>query len=161
LAEIKDWAAVVASSLDWQQAHVSFDNALKGLKPAQRGKRAKGFHHSVWQLVEHIRLAQADLLDFCTNPKYEHSLKWPDDYWPTKPAPASARAWTKCLSDYHRDLKTLAGFTVDHADTLTEKIPWGTGQTYLRTVLVAMDHASYHVGQIVAVRRATGAWSGK
>ena len=156
-----DWAAIVASSLEWEQSHVKFDHALKGLKPLQRGKRAKGFPHSVWQLVEHIRLAQADLLDFCANPKYEHNLKWPDDYWPRNPAPSTGRAWTKSLSDYHRDLKAFAQLTTGHADTLTEKIPWGTGQTCARTVLVAMDHASYHLGQIVAVRQAIGAWSQK
>lgn len=154
-----EWATIVASSLNWEQAHVSFDHALKGLKPAARGKRARGFPHTVWQLVEHIRLAQADLLDFCANPNYRHSLTWPDDYWPKDPAPSSGRAWTKSLSEYHRDLDALARFAVERAQTLTEKIPWGTGQTYLRTVLVATDHASYHVGQIVAVRRAIGAWS--
>lgn len=154
-----DWATIVASSLNWEQAHASFDHALKGLKPVERGKRARGFPHSAWQLTEHIRLAQADLLDFCANPSYQHGLKWPDDYWPKAAAPPSGRAWTKSLSDYHRDLEGLAQFAIEHADTLTEKIPWGTGQTYLRSVLVAMDHASYHVGQIVAVRRAIGAWS--
>ena len=98
-----------------------------------------------------------DLLEFCTNPKY-HEPKWPDDYWPGSPEPPSKTAWDECLATIRADAKSFADFAVKNVATLTEKIPHGTGQTYLRTVLVAVDHASYHVGQIVAVRRLLGAW---
>ena len=76
-------------ALDWEDAHVNFDQALAGLPPDRRGARAAGFAHSAWQLVEHIRLAQADILDFCVNAQYVHTMTWPDDYWPADPAPPS------------------------------------------------------------------------
>jgi uncharacterized damage-inducible protein DinB len=151
-------ATIVASSLTWEQAHATLDNALKGLAPNLRGVRPDKFPHSVWELVEHIRLAQHDLLDFCANPKYQETLKWPDDYWPKSPAPASEAEWTASLEAIQKDADALAQFTTSHAATLDKKIPHGTGQTYLRTVLVAVDHTAYHVGQIVAVRRLLGAW---
>jgi uncharacterized damage-inducible protein DinB len=97
------------------------------------------------------------LLEFCTNPDYK-APKWPDDYWPKSPEPSSANAWQECIDQYHRDCKALKEFTANDPRDLTEKIPHGTGQTYLRTIIVAVDHASYHVGQIIAVRRLLGAW---
>jgi uncharacterized damage-inducible protein DinB len=151
-------AAIVASSLSWEQAHVSLDHALKDLPAKLRGVRPDQLPYSVWELVEHIRIAQHDLLDFCVNPQYEETLKWPDGYWPSSPAPASDAEWKESLAAIRRDTAALAEFATTNAGTLEQKIPRGTGQTYLRTVLVAMDHASYHVGQIVMVRRLLGAW---
>ena len=148
----------LARVLDWEDAHVGFDKALDGLPPDKRGARAAGFEHSLWQLVEHIRLAQDDILDFCVNSAYKHTLKWPDDYWPKDPAPPNEKAWTDSLAACVRsrgELKRLASEIQD----LTAKVPTGKGhQTYLREILLAADHAAYHVGQIVAVRRALGAW---
>ncbi|HEV7839888.1 MAG TPA: DinB family protein [Gemmatimonadaceae bacterium] len=154
----QDWRAIVASSLSWEQAHATLENAVKGLAPSLQGVRPTGYPHSPWELLEHIRITQHDLLDFCQNPNYEEKLKWPDDYWPPTPAPPTAGAWEKTLSDYRRDREALARFTTESKIDLTGKIPHGTGQTYLRTILVAVDHASYHVGQIVSVRRLLGAW---
>jgi uncharacterized damage-inducible protein DinB len=151
-------AAIVASALTWEQAHVSLEHALEGLPAKLRGARPAHYPRSVWELVEHIRRTQNDLLEFCTNPEYEETLKWPDDYWPSTPAPASAAEWNASLAAIRRDAAALAEFTTTHAATLEEKIPRGKGQTYLRTVLVAVDHTSYHVAQIVAVRRLLGAW---
>ena len=156
-AALEKWASIVASSLTWEQAHASLDHAVKGLSPALRGKRPPNYPHSAWELLDHIRRTQGDLLEFCANPKY-HEPKWPDDYWAGSPEPPSEAAWADCLAAIRADAQTLADFTVKNAAKLTEKIPHGTGQTYLRTVLVAVDHASYHVGQIVAVRRLLGAW---
>jgi len=79
--------------LDWEEAHVGFDKAVLGIPVDQRGARAAGFPHSPWQLLEHLRLAQKDLLDFCLNARYEHALAWPDDYWPQRPAPPGLKAW--------------------------------------------------------------------
>jgi uncharacterized damage-inducible protein DinB len=152
------WRGIVASSLDWEQAHVSFTNAVAGLAADLRGRRPPGLPYSVWELVEHIRLAQLDLLEFCRNSAYEETLKWPDDYWPRDPAPASEQAWQESLAAIARDREALAHWTVETGVDLTAKIPHGTGQTYLRTVLVAVDHTAYHVGQIVLVRRLLGAW---
>lgn len=155
------WQEIVASSLNWDQAHLTLDDALKGLAPEHRGTRPENYPHSVWQLIEHIRLAQHDLLDFCRNPAYSHDLKWPDDYWPTDPKPPNDSAWSDCLDQIRRDREEFAAFTTSGSVDLTDKIPHGTGQTYLRTVLVAADHAAYHVGQIVDVRRLIGAWPAK
>lgn len=131
---------------------------MKGLAAPLRGQRPPGYPHSVWELLEHIRITQRDLLDFCQNPDYEETLAWPRDYWPPTPAPPTADAWDKSIADYRRDHEALARFTIQSKIDLTAKIPRGTGQTYLRTILVAVDHASYHIGQIVSVRRLLGAW---
>ena len=155
------WQSIVAASLNWEQAHVTLDGALDSLAAEQRGTRPAGYPHSVWQLVEHIRIAQHDLLDFCINPQYQHDMKFPDDYWPTDPAPPSDAAWTDSLAQVAADRAALERFTTDGARELTAKIPHGTGQTYLRTVLVATDHNAYHIGQIVDVRRLIGAWPPK
>ena len=157
--ERDNWRAIVASSLDWEQAHVSFDRAVDGLAPGLRGRRPDGFPHSAWELVEHIRFTQFDLLDFCQNPKYTEP-KWPDDYWPRTPVPPSDAAWMESIAAVRRDRTALARFATDTELDLTARIPHGTGQTYLRTILVAVDHAAYHVGQLVAVRRLLGAWPG-
>lgn len=160
MTDKQDWRTIVASSLDWEQAHATLENAVKGLPAPLQGERPGGYPHSVWELLEHIRITQRDLLDFCQNADYEENLAWPSDYWPPTPAPPTADAWDKSLEDCRRDRDALARFTTQSGIDLTTKIPRGTGQTYLRTILVAVDHASYHVGQIISVRRLLGAWPG-
>jgi uncharacterized damage-inducible protein DinB len=144
--------------LDWEEAHVGFDKAIDGIPPDKRGARAAGFGHSPWQLLEHIRLAQDDILDFCVNASYKHSMKWPDDYWPKKPAPPNDQAWSDSIASYRRsreELKRLAR----EVDDLTARVPTGKEQqTYLRAILLTADHTAYHVGQLVAVRKGLGAW---
>jgi DinB superfamily len=157
----KDWRTIVASSLGWEEGHASVDSAVKNLAAALRGKRPEAYPHSPWELVEHIRLTQRDLLDFCQDPDYVERLEWPHDYWPASPNPPSSDAWDKSIADYKRDREAFARFTTETDLDLTSKIPRGKGQTYLRTVLLAVDHASYHVGQIVSVRRLLGAWPAK
>lgn len=152
------WQKIVASALDWEEAHATFDDAVKGLGPADRGKRPRRIPHSVWELVEHIRITQHDLLDFCRNPDYEQVLEWPDDYWPPTPAPPSPAAWTASIEQIRTDRRALARFATSGKVVLTRPIPHGKGKTYLRTILVAVDHMSYHVAQIVLVRRLLGAW---
>ncbi|MEP6730795.1 MAG: DinB family protein [bacterium] len=161
MAKNPTWREIIASAFDWDQAHTPLAAALKGLAPEDRGKRPKGYPHSIWQLVEHYRLAQHDLLDFCRNPKYTHDLKWPDDYWPKDSAPPSEVAWKACLAQIKRDRKAFVEFTMDGVRDLTAEIPRGTGQTFLRTILVALDHNAYHLGQIVDVRRLIGSWPAK
>ncbi len=152
------WKPIVASSLDWEQAHLGLDNALKDLPANLRGRRPKGLPHSPWELVEHIRIAQHDLLDFCRNPDYSHDLKWPDDYWPEPADTISDESWQNSLNEIRRDRDELKTLTTEAGRDLAAKIPQGTGQTYLRTILVAVDHTSYHTGELVAVRRLLGAW---
>jgi len=158
MAEPTTWQEIVASSLDWEQAHANLDTALKDLAPEDRGRLADGHPHSVWMLVEHIRITQHDLLEFCVNPKYKEP-KWPDDYWPDPNTPPTDAAWNESLSAIKRETATFAEFAANDPRDLAARIPHGTGQTYLRTILVAVDHTSYHVGQIIAVRRLLGAWN--
>jgi uncharacterized damage-inducible protein DinB len=144
--------------LDWEEAHVGFDKAVDGIPPDKRGAVPAGFEHSTWQLLEHIRLAQEDILDFCVNPKYEHTMKWPDDYWPRDPAPASAADWSNSIKAYARSRDQVKQLAREVPD-LSAVVPTGQGtQTYLRAILMLADHTAYHVGQLVAVRRALGIW---
>jgi hypothetical protein len=150
--------AHLARVLDWEEAHVGFDKAVDGIPADKRGARAPGFEHSAWQLLEHIRIAQDDILDFCVNPKYEHTMKWPDDYWPANPAPPDARSWTDSIAGYARSREQLQQLARDVKD-LTAQVPTGkASQTFLRAILMTADHTSYHVGQLVALRRALGIW---
>jgi uncharacterized damage-inducible protein DinB len=158
MAKKEEWRAIVASSLEWEQAHSSFESSIKGLAPELRGRRPTGLPHSVWELLEHIRITQHDLLDFLQNPDYEEKLKWPDDYWPKTQAPASDKSWNESVATWRKDRMAIERFMTQTDIDLTKKIPRGTGQTYLRTVLVVLDHAAYHVGQIVSTRQILGAW---
>lgn len=144
--------------LAWEEAHVGFDKAIAGIPPDKRGARATGFEHSPWQLLEHMRLAQDDILDFCINARYEHTMAWPDDYWPADPAPPSAKAWTDSIEAYTRSREELQRLVREVPD-LTAKVPTGKEhQTFLRAFLLVADHTAYHVGQLVMVRRALGVW---
>jgi uncharacterized damage-inducible protein DinB len=149
--------AQLADFLDWKSAHVGFDDALKALPVKNRGALPAGFAHSVWQIVEHIRIAQHDILDFCTNPRYRE-MTWPDDYWPAAAAPKSAAAWSTSLGGFRRDRRAMQRLVTNPRIGLFAKIPHGTGQTYVREVLLVADHTAYHVAQIVDVRRALGDW---
>jgi uncharacterized damage-inducible protein DinB len=148
----------LARALAWEEAHATFDVAVAGIPADKRGARAPGFEHSAWQLLEHIRLAQEDILDFCVNATYEHTMKWPDDYWPVSPEPPNAGAWDGSLAEYARGRDALEKLARETPD-LTAVVPTGkTGQTYLRSILLVIDHSAYHVGQLVALRRALGIW---
>jgi hypothetical protein len=143
--------------LDWNDAHVEYDAAVDGIGPAHRGKTPPGLPYSAWQLIEHIRIAQNDILDFCLNASYREK-KWPDDYWPADPAPPSDAAWEESVASYVRDRDALKQMVRDSKIDLNAKIAHGNGQTYLREVLLVADHTAYHVGQIVLVRRLLGIW---
>ena len=148
----------LATILDWQEAHAAFDAAVDGLAPALRGKRPERAPHSAWELVEHIRLAQRDILDFCRDAGYQ-ARTWPDDYWPNTPAPPSAKAWNDSIAHYHADVAAFKQFVLDPAFDPFATVPWGNGQTLIREVVLTADHTAYHVGQIVLVRRLLGAWA--
>jgi uncharacterized damage-inducible protein DinB len=143
--------------LDSKEAHATFDAAVDGVPVKALGMVPKRWEYSIWQLVEHIRLAQADILDFSVNPGYEERLKWPDDYWPKARAPRSGAEWKRSLKAYRRDLESLKQLASD-APALYASIPHGTGQTYLREIFLVADHTAYHVGQIVSLRRQLGIW---
>jgi uncharacterized damage-inducible protein DinB len=141
--------------LAWEDAHVGFDAAIADIPESFRGTRAGA--HSPWELLEHIRLAQHDILDFSRNRDYKE-MEWPRDYWPSTPAPPSAAAWDESVAAVRRDREALQQLAQDASLDLTQKIPHGTGQTYLREVLLVVDHTAYHVGQLVMVRQALGIW---
>ena len=145
--------------LDWEEAHVGFDKAVEGIPAAKRGVRPAGFEHSAWDLVEHLRIAQEDILAFCRDASYKHTMKWPEDYWPKKTAPGDA-AWKKSLAAFRRDSDGMKALVRDTKD-LFAPVPTGKpNQTYIRAILLLADHNAYHLGQLVAVRRALGIWGG-
>ena len=143
--------------LDWEDAHAGFDAVVKALAPALRGKVPNGLPHSAWQLLEHLRRCQKDILDFCVDPGYVEP-KSMDEYWPATPAPPSDAAWDESVAAFRRDRRALLAMADDPAIDLFAKVPQGTGQTYLRELLLVADHNAYHVGQLVLVRRALGDW---
>lgn len=147
----------LAKILDWQESHASFDSAIADLPPELRGERPAGAPHSVWELVEHIRLAQRDILDFCHDENYQER-SWPDDYWPSSPSPPSSSTWDESVAAYHADVDAFKALVTDPGFDLFAKVPWGSGQTNIREVVLTADHTAYHVGQIVLVRRLLGAW---
>ena len=147
--------------LNWEEAHVGFDKAVEGIPSEHRGARPQGFEHSIWQQVEHLRLAQDDLLRFAIEPKYVHDKTWPDDYWPVNPAPPSDVAWNTCLTGFAADRERLKQLIGDESIDLFALVPTGQGQqTVLRSILLVVDHNAYHVGQIVSLRKALGNWGG-
>ena len=152
--------ALLQKVLDWEDARVGFDSAVAGIPPRLRGKRPVGAPHSAWELVEHLRLAQFDILDFCVNPRYkEHH--WPDDYWPSSRGPGSDAAWKKSIAQYRRDRRALQRLAADESIDLAATIPHGSGQTDLRELVLVADHTAYHVGQLVLVRQLLGIWKPK
>jgi len=138
--------------LDGAQAHATFDQVMADFPARFRGQIPPGLPHSAWMLLEHLRIAQWDILDFSRNPAYQE-MKWPDDYWPKTEAPPDAAAWDKSIEQFRRDLKAIEELVSDAGTDLTARIPHGTGQTLLREVLLVADHNSYHIGQLVFVRK--------
>jgi uncharacterized damage-inducible protein DinB len=149
--------ALLSKALAWQDAHVTFDDVVAGIPADARGIQPAGLPYSVWQLLEHLRITQRDILDFCVDADYAEKT-WPDDYWPASPAPESAAAWQAAIQGFVEDRKALQGLAADTSLDLEAKIPHGTGQTYLRELVLVIDHSAYHVGQLVLVRRLLGLW---
>jgi hypothetical protein len=138
-------------------AHLDLDKAIGGLAPDLRGKKAPGLPHTVWQLLEHLRLAQWDILEFSRN-KDHVSPDWPAGYWPQTEAPPDNAAWDRSVETLRRELQEMQDLVADPKTDLYAKIPWGDGQTILREALLVADHNAYHLGQIVSVRQGLGAW---
>ena len=154
-----DTREMLARALDWHDAHADLDAAVDGLAPALRGKVPKGLPYSPWQILEHLRIAQHDIVEFCVAKDY-HEMKWPDDYWPKSPAPSNSAAWDRSIEQVHADISRMQELVRDRSIDLNAKVPNGSGQTYLREVLLVIDHNAYHTGQLVLARRLLGAWNG-
>ena len=138
-------------------AHIKFDAVIKDLPPKLRGAKPEKFPHSPWMLLEHMRLAQWDILEFSRNAKHV-SPSWPEGYWPKAAAPPNASAWNKSVQQFRRDLKAMQNLVENPKTDLFARIPWGDGQTILREALLVADHNAYHLGQLLDVRRLLGAW---
>jgi hypothetical protein len=138
-------------------AHVQFMDAVENFPAAKRGTYAQGLAHTGWQLLEHVRIAQWDILEFSRS--HEHvSPEFPEGYWPKTPAPANDEAWNKAVEAFQHDLREMIKLVENPRTDLYAPIPHGQGQTILREALVLADHNSYHLGQLIDLRRALGSW---
>jgi len=145
--------------LDGEHAHVGFERVIAAIEagPAElRGRRPAGFSHSPWELLEHLRIAQKDILEFSRDPDWV-SPAWPEGYWPGEAAPAPG-AWEASVEAFCNDLEAMKELVCDPERDLFEAFPWGDGQTLLREAMLLADHNAYHVGQLVDAARLLGAW---
>ncbi len=137
-------------------AHATFDDVLKGLPASLRARAPRGLPYSAWQILEHMRIAQRDILEFSRNRNYE-SPKWPQGYWPEEKKPSES-AWRRSVTEFRADLKAMEDLVADPTTDLFAPVAWGDGQTILREALLVADHNAYHLGELVVLRRALGAW---
>lgn len=146
----------IGQTLNRSEAHVDWKEALDGVPAKARGVRPAGSPHSLWELLEHARIAQWDILEFSRDPKHV-SPDFPSGYWPESPAPASEAAWDNSAKGLLADMESMRKLLAETKDLLAP-IPHGSGQTILREALLAADHNAYHLGQFVLVRRLLGNW---
>jgi hypothetical protein len=138
-------------------AHMTFDEAVADFPMEAINRRPPNVPYTPWHLLEHLRLAQWDILDFIRNPRYQE-MKWPDDYWPTPDAEADAAAWERTLAAFRADLNAVEAIASDPQTDLTATIPHGDGQTVLRELLLVADHNAYHIGEFAILRQVMGTW---
>jgi hypothetical protein len=138
-------------------AHLSFDQAIAGLPAELRGAKPPGVPHSPWRVLEHLRIAQWDILEFTRNPRHV-SPPWPEGYWPSGDAPPDDGAWDRSVAAFRADLRAMQDLVADPATDLFMPLVLGEGKTALREALLIADHNAYHLGQLVMVRRILGAW---
>jgi len=143
--------------IDWHEAHADLAAAVDGFPPEMGGRVPEGMPHSAWQLLEHMRIALWDILEFCRDTRHE-SPSWPEGYWPKAAAPPTQEAWEMSLNAIRKNLEELRKMISDHKQDLFAPLPGGSGQTLLREALLVADHNAYHLGQLVLVRKALGAW---
>jgi hypothetical protein len=149
----------VLDLLRGRNAHADFDTVLADFPSRLRGVKPPGAAHSAWQVLEHMRIAQSDILEFSRDSKHK-SPPWPEGYWPKNEAPPTAASWNNSLRSFRADWKAMAKLVADKKTDLFAKIPHGTGQTILREALLVADHNAYHLGELVLLRRLLGAWKG-
>ncbi len=140
-------------------AHIEFERAVADLPAGLRGARHPSVPHSAWQLVEHMRIAQWDILRFCVDPGHV-SPEFPDGYWPESEAPPDPGAWDRTIAGFLADRRAMIDLVMDPATDLYSRLPHGDGQTILREALLVADHNAYHLGQLLIVRRLVGGWDG-
>lgn len=145
--------------LDGRSAHLDFDAVMKDWPVKLRGAKPRGQPFTAWRLLEHLRIAQWDILEFSRDPKHV-SPEWPAGYWPRGDAPPDKTAWDKSVRAFRRDLKAMKDLVAKPSTNLYARIPHGEGQTILREALLVADHNAYHLGQLLMLRRLLGAWAG-
>jgi hypothetical protein len=128
------------------------------LPPKLRGAKPANFPHSPWMILEHLRIAQWDILEFSRNAKHK-SPEWPTGYWPKTDAAPTTAAWNKSIAQFRADSKAMQALVANPKTDLFASIPWGDGQTILREALLLADHNAYHLAQLVDARRLLGAWA--
>jgi hypothetical protein len=138
-------------------AHAKFDDVIEDLPAKSRGKNVSGLPYSAWMVLEHMRIAQWDILEFSRNRKHV-SPDWPAGYWPAGDAPPSSAAWAGGIRRFQKDLKAMQALVANPKTDLYAPLPWGNGETVLREALLVADHNAYHLGQLVTLRRLLGAW---
>jgi len=141
-------------------AHARFEEVVAGIPAKLRGQKPAGLPHSPWMLLEHMRLAQWDILEFSRNRRHV-SPDWPKGYWPRSEAPPDAAAWSTSIKKFRRDLKTMENLVTNPKIDLHARMPWGEGQTILREALLVADHNAYHLAQLVDIRRLLETWPEK
>ncbi len=153
----KSVSKLLLEQLEGENAHASFDQAVQGLSYKQTGIKVEDVPHTIWELIEHIRLAQDDILEFCQNPRYE-ALDWPDDYWPESHKPDSKQELQQAKQAVRDGLESMRKIIIDPENDLQTPLPHGDGQTLFREAMLIVDHNAYHIGQIVLIRRLMGSW---
>src|SRR5215472_505616 len=143
--------------LKGEGAHAKFEAVVADFPAELRGKKVPKLPHTAWMLLEHLRIAQWDILEFSRNAKHQ-SPNWPSGYWPKDEAPPSASGWTNSVRSFEKDSKAMQSLVADPKSDLYAPFPWGEGQTLLREALVVADHNAYHRGQLLDLRRLLGAW---
>ena len=149
----------VLELLTGKSAHADFDAAVSKFPIKRAGEKPAGAPYSAWQLLEHMRIAQSDILEFTRNPEHV-SPAWPEGYWPRTEGPPTDTAWSRSVRAFRADLKAMKDLVADPAGDLLAPIPNGQGQTLLREALLAADHNSHHLGQLIMLRRLLGEWKG-
>jgi hypothetical protein len=146
--------------LNGGNAHMTLDEAVADYPAASMNTVFPNGEYTPWHLLEHIRLSQWDILDFMRNPNYQER-EWPKEYWPPQSAQASEADWSETLASFHRDLQAIQAIATDPLIDLHVRIPWGTGQTILREILLVADHNAYHIGEFAIMRQVMGTWGSR
>jgi hypothetical protein len=155
MRELEELRVQLSKLLGWEDAHVGFDTVVEEFPPELRGRRPQGLPYSAWELLEHMRRTQRDILDFCVDPKYVEPRSM-SEYWPGTPEPDGPGAWDESVAGFRRDLEAVKRIARDR--DLFAAVPQGTGQTFLREIVLLADHNAYTLGQLVLVRRLLGIW---
>lgn len=155
--ESKSIRELLLEQLEGKNAHVDFNQAVQGLTYKQTGIKVEGLPHTIWELIEHIRIGQDDILEFCNNSDYQ-AIDWPDDYWPESSQPASKEELEKSIRAVRAGMEEMRDIIRDPENDLQAPLPHGDGQTLFREAMLIVDHNAYHIGQIVQTRRLLGSW---